>query len=591
MRIDWKWNCLFLVAWVGFLAWLPGGYAPTAQTPALLYDEARTVYLGNLARRDQGVPPLRWNRQLTDAARWYSWDSTENRPTGFCGHQDTQGQWPGDRARLFGYLGGAGAENAFCGYVTPEYAIQGWLNSPGHRANLLDPNHREIGLGYYQRASDGRGYVTQDFGNDPVYAPVVIENEALSIDTAHVNLYIYDRSTGGGFAGLSAATQMVVSNEACLDTAAWEPYAADKTWTLAGGGQGWRTVYVKTRDVFNRTLTVSDMIYLGANVPLSELGAAQQSTTQPTVTLYSLDSAGWPQVQLSLGWLADDTFGTFNKWWGNGERVNDPAAWGGTAYRLYPGDGESFAWVWDTTFIKDTPLVAYFRLKVNRNTDNSEVARLSIKGGGTEYGPLSLRGTDFVTANQYQEFALPFTFHTHPDDEFLIFQFWRSGEADLYVDAVSIFSTAQAVATPLTWTVPGGNYRGQGVWVRYTNGSQFSAITEATTVQPTLHVSPPALTFLAVRGGNRPPAATLTVASDCSTLRWQVSTNVPWLQTQVNGNTVGVSADQTGLSNGLYAGTVTLSAVGSPGVPPVAVPVQLRVVEQVFLAYLPLVGR
>lgn len=458
-----------------------GGYDPTVQTQALLYDEARTVYLGNLARRDNNVSPLRWNRQLTYAARWFSWDSTENRPTGFCGHQDTQGQWPGDRALAFGYLGGAGAENAFCGYVTPEDAIQGWMDSSGHRANLLDPNSREIGLGYYQRLGDGRGYVTQDFGNDAVYAPVIIENEAISTTSPNVNLYIYDRSTSGGFAGLGAATQMMVSNNVYFSGATWEPYSANKAWTLANGG-GWREVYVKTRDAFSRTLTVSDSIYLGANVPLDQLGAAQMSSTQPNVTLYNLDGGALPQVQFSLGWLADDTFGTFTKWWGNGRRVNDADAWGGTSYRLYPGDGESFAWVYDTTFIKDIPLVAYFRLKVNNNTSISEVARISVKGGGTEYGPLGLRGVDFAEPHQYQEFALNFTFNTNPDDVFLIFQFWRSGSADVYVDAVSIFSAPQAITSPLTWSVPGNNYRGQGVWVRYTDGNnQFSEISEAAT--------------------------------------------------------------------------------------------------------------
>src|SRR5512136_1846083 len=81
------------------------------QTPELAYDEAQTVYLGNLARRANGIPPMRWNAQLTDAARWFSWDSVENRPEPYCGHQDTQGNWPDYRARTFGYLGGAGAEN------------------------------------------------------------------------------------------------------------------------------------------------------------------------------------------------------------------------------------------------------------------------------------------------------------------------------------------------------------------------------------------------------------------------------------------------------------------------------------------------
>ena len=465
------------------------GYDPTVQTQSLLYDEARTVYLGNLARRDNGIPPLRWNRQLTHAARWFSWDSTENRPIGFCGHQDTQGQWPSYRTSLFGYLGFAGAENAFCGYVTPENAIQGWMDSPGHRANLLDPNWREIGLGYYRRNSDGRGYVTQDFGYDAVYAPVIIENEAISTISQNVNLYIYDRLSEGGFTGLSTATQMMVSNNSCFSSATWEPYQANKAWTLANN-DGWRKVYVKTRDKFNRTLTVSDTIYLGSNIHLNELGAVQMGTTQSEVTIYNLNGGTLPQAQFSLGWLADDTYGTFNKWWGNGERINDATAWGGSAYRLYPGDGESFAWVYDTAFIKDTPLVAYFRLKVNDNTSSSEVARISVLGGGTEHGPLSLRGTDFTASNQYQEFPLHFIFNSNPNDVFLIFQFWRSGSTDVYVDAVSIFSEPQAITSPLTWTVPGNNYRGQGVWIRYTNGSQFTAFSEATISQkPTLTVN------------------------------------------------------------------------------------------------------
>ncbi|MCS7060030.1 MAG: CAP domain-containing protein [Anaerolineae bacterium] len=567
-----------------------GGYDPTVQTEALLLNEARTVYLGNLARRSNGVPPLRWNRQLTHAARWYSWDSTENRPAGFCGHQDTNGNWPDYRARAFGYLGGAGAENAFCGYVTPESAIQGWMDSPGHRANLLDPNSREIGLGYYRRPGDGRGYVTQDFGHDTVYAPVIIENEAISTTATNVNLYIYDRQRSGGFAGLNAATHMMVGNDMCFGGAAWETFTVNKSWTL-NSGQGWRSVYVKTRDLFGRTLTVSDTIYLGANVPLNELGVAQLSTTQPHVTLYSLNGNGLPQVQFSLGWLADDTFETFNKWWGNGERVSDAAAWGGTAYRLYPGGGESFAWVWDTTFMKDTPMVAYFRLKVNNNTSNHEVARISVKGGGTEYGPLSLRGIDFSAPSQYQEFPLSFTFHSNPNDPFLIFQFWRSASADLYIDAVSIFSAPQPVTSSVTWSAPGGNYRGQGVWVRYTNGSQFSAITEGTTIQPVLQVFPTTLTFLAVRGGTPPPTSTLNVTSDCASLSWQANSNAPWLQTHLSGGTVRVGVNPAGLNNGLYSGTVTISAIGISGVPPVHAHVRLIVTDELSGAYLPFAQR
>ncbi len=451
------------------------GYDPNNQSQMRLYDEARTVYLGNLARRDNGVPPLRWNRELTHAARWFSWDSTQNRPAGFCGHQDSLGGWPGDRARAFGYLGSAGAENAFCGYVSPEYAINGWMNSPGHRENLLSPGHREIGLGYYRRDGDGRGYVSQKFGADPVYAPVIIEHEALLTSNRRVNLHIYDRQEHGGFAGQGNAVEMMISNDPYFQNATWEPYQPEKTWELEPG-QGWREVYVKTRDIFNRTMTASDIIYLGDDFPLDEFGPAQMATTQPQVTLYNLNANTYPLVQLSLGWLATNTYPTFGHLWGNGERVSDPQATGKTAYRLYPGNGESFAWVWDTSFIKDTPMTAYFRLKVNNNTSNSEVARISISAGGTQYGPIILTGTDFSKANEYQEIPLNFTFHTNSDDVFLIFQIWRSGNTDVYFDSVSIFSAPQPIVSPLIWTVPGNNYRGQGVLGRYTNGSQFSDI-------------------------------------------------------------------------------------------------------------------
>ena len=82
-------------------------------------------------------------------------------------------------------------------------------------------------------------------------------------------------------------------------------------------------------------------------------------------------------------------------------------------------------------------MVAYFRLKVNDNTSSSEVARISVKGGGTEYGPLILHGTDFAAPSQYQEFAIGFTFNTNPNDDFLFFNFWRSGNADFICGRVS----------------------------------------------------------------------------------------------------------------------------------------------------------
>jgi hypothetical protein len=517
----------------------------------------------------------------------------ENRAGGFCGHQDTLGRWPSERVPAFGYRGSCGAENAFCGYVTPEYAIEGWMDSEGHRDNLLSTGSREVGLGYYRRQSDGRGYVTQDFGWDTVYPPVIIENEALQTLTPDVDLYIYSNEAQGGFTGLGPATEMQIANDPCFTDASWEPYAAETRWSLEPG-TGWRSVYVKTRDAVGRTTVVSDTIYLGGEAPREELGLHLASSTTDQVTLWGLDGGTQqlPYVQFSPNWFADDTLGTFKLWWGNGEQVDDAAARGGTAFRLRPGDGESFAWVWSTSFFKDVPLVAYFRLKVSDNSATTEVARISVEGGGTEYGPLSLHGTDFDAANAYQAFPLDFTFHDNPDDAFLIFNLWRSGDADVYIDGVTIFTTPQAVQAPLTWTVPDGNYRGGGIWVRYTDGAgTFSPIETADLTPERLVVQPTSLRFLVEQGGAQ-TSHTLTIEEQgCEPITWSATADATWLDTQPVGEQIQVDVDPQGLDVGQYAGAIIVDAGEGVLGSPVQVPVTLIVAEELHYVRLPLVLR
>jgi hypothetical protein len=468
------------------------------------------------------------------------------------------------------------------------------MNSEGHRENLLSAGSWEVGLGYYRRPSDGRGYVTQDFGVDAVYPPVVIANEALQTTTPDVDLYIYGSAAASGFTGLGPPTEMQVANEPCFTGATWEPYTAERSWTL-DGGSGWRTVYVKTRDALGRTTLVSDTIYLGAALPREELGLHLASTTRERVTLWGLDGGAeaWPAVQFSQNWFADDTLETFTLWWGNGERVNDPAAHGGTAFRMRPGDGESFAWVYSTSFFKERPFVAYFRLKVDDNTAASEVARISVTGGGVEYGPLSLHGNDFDAADTYQAFPLAFTFHDDPDNPFLIFNVWRSGDADVYVDGVTIFTAPQAVQSPLTWTVPGGNYRGGGIWVRYTDGAgAFSAVELADRFPERLLVQPPSLFFLVEEGAAAPDARTLQVTQQgCAPFTWSATEDGAWLATQRVGDQLQVSVDAQGLGVGEYTGAVTVEASEDVLGSPAAVPVTLVVTEQLHHVQLPLVLR
>jgi uncharacterized protein YkwD len=555
-----KWRLLTVLLLVLAALFVPTGANSAAllsQTTALLSDEAQAVYLGNLERAALGIPPLRWNRELTNSARWFAWDSVENRLAAYCGHQDTTGGYPGDRARANGYYGNSGAENAFCDYVTPADAITGWMGSDGHRGNLLDPNSREVGIGYYLRSSDGRGYVVQDFGQDPLYAPVVINNEALNTTSSPVNLYIYGSAGGQGFNDAGPTTEMRISNTPCLELAAWQPYSATKTWSLLSG-DGWRTVYVQTRDAFGRYFTVSDTIYSGATVPLNELGDAQMSQTQSTVTVYNQPEPGYGLVQYSLGWAADDSYANFSKLWGAGSQVNDSQAWGGTAYRMVDGSGETFAWVWTTDFYANTPMVAYFRLKVNNNSSSAEVARIGVEGGSNPDVTRSLRGIDFALAGEYQEFALPFTFAPSGSDPFLIFDIWRSGSAEVYFDAVTIFSTSLPASSPMTlqFTLP-QRYRGQTLWLRWLNAQgAFSDKVEGITHPLTLAASPSLVDFMAAPGQVYPAQDTVTLTQFCGQAGVAVSGDPNWLKVTLNSGSATLTPKPQNLPPGEYTATL-----------------------------------
>lgn len=450
------------------------------QDAELFLDELEIIYLTNLERRENNLPPLRWNRELHLAARWFAQDAIIGRPTVYCGHEDSLGRTPGDRFKYFGYRNvHQWGENVICGMTTPANAIKGWMNSEGHRRNVLSPDYREIGVGYYRNGESHRGYIAQDFSYDPRYAPVIIENEAIHINKTTVNLYIYDTASGEGFYGMGPAVEIMIANDPDFTDAVWQPYSAETTWQLEDG-EGWRTVYVKTRDAMNRTTTVFDTIYLGESFPEADLVLEHACSFQPQIALESLNTdATWPEIQLSLNWQGDNEDITFQDSNHIGAKVDDPAAVGHTAHHLPILDGGGHIRYWTTNFYKDIELVAYFRLKTTDNTIDSSVIEVTAQGGGTHYGPLTIKGSDFVAPNQYQEFALPVRFNTNPDDPYLIFTFHHTGVSELYVDTITLFTASMPLAEEAEWDVPSGYHRSRGVWARFvqTEGL-FSEATE-----------------------------------------------------------------------------------------------------------------
>jgi uncharacterized protein YkwD len=106
--------------------------------------------------------PLEWHPALTCAARVHSKDMADN---DFFSHTNLQGNGPGWRLAQAGYNGGGWGENIAAGYGDPNSVVQGWLDSDGHCANMLNPNFSLIGIGYAYGDGQWGHYWTQTFGN------------------------------------------------------------------------------------------------------------------------------------------------------------------------------------------------------------------------------------------------------------------------------------------------------------------------------------------------------------------------------------------------------------------------------------------
>lgn len=106
--------------------------------------------------------PLSWNDDLAGAANSH----TRNMANGnFFDHLDHDGRTPGDRAELAGYIARNIGENIAAGLDTPRKVVDGWLASPGHCANLMNPKFRELGAAYaMDPKSDAGIYWTALFG-------------------------------------------------------------------------------------------------------------------------------------------------------------------------------------------------------------------------------------------------------------------------------------------------------------------------------------------------------------------------------------------------------------------------------------------
>jgi uncharacterized protein YkwD len=108
--------------------------------------------------------PLAWNAVLGGVAQEHSREMANNN---YFDHKDRDGRTPGDRAELAGYSGQQVGENIAAGQDTVQKVVAGWLASPGHCANLMNPQYRELGAAYAVDPKSSAGiYWTAMFGGE-----------------------------------------------------------------------------------------------------------------------------------------------------------------------------------------------------------------------------------------------------------------------------------------------------------------------------------------------------------------------------------------------------------------------------------------
>ncbi len=126
-------------------------YLPLIINQKLSPEAQAVVDLINTERASAGCPPLQVNSKLVAAAQGHSEDMALN---DFFSHTGSNGSSFIDRIEAQGYSWSTGGENIAAGYTTAASAVDGWMNSDGHRANILNCNFEETGVGYYYLAND-----------------------------------------------------------------------------------------------------------------------------------------------------------------------------------------------------------------------------------------------------------------------------------------------------------------------------------------------------------------------------------------------------------------------------------------------------
>lgn len=128
---------------------------PTLDTSVRAYEQ-EVIRLVNVERAKYGLKLLTEDWELSRVARYKSQDMHDRR---YFDHNSPTYGSPFQMMKAFGLSYRSAGENIAMGYRTPQAVVTGWMNSSGHRANILNSSYTKIGVGY---VADGN-YWTQQF--------------------------------------------------------------------------------------------------------------------------------------------------------------------------------------------------------------------------------------------------------------------------------------------------------------------------------------------------------------------------------------------------------------------------------------------
>lgn len=187
--------------------------------------EQAIVEQTNQIRQLYGLSPLKHTEDLGLAARYHVADMSASNYFDHNTFRRANGRlvivcdtWQRIETYYDNWL--ALAENIAAGQRTPEQAIEGWMNSPDHRENILSDSYSEIGVGFYIGEGDYTYYWGQNFGRRSGIFPLVINGERAKTSRREVSLYIY-----GDF-----ETMRLRNGDG--EWSEWIPFKRELTWLL-----------------------------------------------------------------------------------------------------------------------------------------------------------------------------------------------------------------------------------------------------------------------------------------------------------------------------------------------------------------------